>query len=625
MKRALWSLAAALLAAVGLFCFDNRQDRVAAQPKPAEGYWNIDDVRAGMRGFGKTVVKGIKVEQFDVEILGVLRNTSPGRDMVLARLSGLDLEKTGVIQGMSGSPVYLHNKLLGAVAYAWAYGKEPIAGITPFSQMKEYVASYERRDVAEKNHPRRIGLADPVRIGGESRASVTVSDAFDAPQPAAADGIWLTPLRTPLMASGISPRALALMRDDFAQLGMVPMAGGAAGNLPESERNATIEPGSALAVSLITGDFDMSGIGTVTQVEGKRVYGWGHPFFAIGGCEFPLMTGYTHMILARRSISFKMGSPLKAVGVINADVSTCIAGWLDRQADMIPVSATVLREGEGPARTFNVKLVRQRGLVPSLTQVALMSCLDTEGDLPDEITAQFKARIELEGRPSINLGDLYSGPNYGGSKGPQSLYTPVSMLLQLLTNNSFENVRIKNIEATTEIMPGRRTAEIEGAELESDVVAPGETLRATVLLRPFKGVRQRVPLNLILPPDLPEGSYTATISDDLSNMRQELRDNPHLGNPQSVEQLFDSIQLQASAKRTNLALRVPVAGVGVTSQGKTLPNLPGSVVQMLSNGRRTGAQTINSALVVRQPTGWVVQGSETVRFQVAKNKHVSTE
>jgi hypothetical protein len=363
----------------------------------------------------------------------------------------------------------------------------------------------------------------------------------------------------------------------------------------------------------------------VTQVEGKRVYGWGHPFFGIGGCEFPLMTGYTHMVLARQSISFKMGSPLKSVGVINADVSTCIAGWLDRQADMIPVSATVLREGEGPPRTFNVKLVRQRGLVPSLTQVALMNCLDAEGDLPEETTAHFKARIELDGRESINLSDLYSGANYGGSKGPQSLYLPIGMLLQLLTNNSFENVRIKSIETTTEIMPGRRTAEIEGAELESDVVAPGETLRATIMLRPFKGARQRIPLNLILPPDLPEGNYTATIGDDLNNTRLEMRDNPHLGNPQSVEQLFDSIQVQAASKRTNLAMRVPVSGAGVTMQGKTLPNLPGSVVQMLGNGRRTGAQTISSALVARQPTGWVIQGTESIRFQVAKNKHVTSE
>src|SRR5207249_3216206 len=163
----------------------------------------------------------------------------PGRDMVLCRLSGLELEKTGVIAGMSGSPIYIEGKLLGAVAYAWPFGKEPIAGVTPFSQMHGYVESYEHRDLVEQ--------ADKPTRGGP------------------------------------------------------------------------------LAVALVRGDFDLSGIGTVTHIEGHRVYGWGHPFFSLGTCEFPLMTGYIHTIYPRQSVSFKMGSPLRTVGVINADVSTCIA------------------------------------------------------------------------------------------------------------------------------------------------------------------------------------------------------------------------------------------------------------------------------------------------------------
>src|SRR4051812_38738773 len=138
---------------------------VRAGPRP-ESYWQVDDVRPGMKGYGRTVMKGTKVETFQAEVLGVLKNTSPGRDLVLCRLSGLNLEKTGVIAGMSGSPVYLDNKLLGAVAYAWAYGKEPIAGITPFAQMHQYVEAYERRDLADKAKPSRVGLGRPLRVGG---------------------------------------------------------------------------------------------------------------------------------------------------------------------------------------------------------------------------------------------------------------------------------------------------------------------------------------------------------------------------------------------------------------------------------------------------------------------------
>src|SRR5438874_2746691 len=162
--------------ALGFVCLEcPTLPTAVAGPKP-ETYWQVDDVRPGMKGYGRTVMKGTKVENFDAEVLGVLKNTSPGRDMVLCRLSGLNLDKTGVIAGMSGSPVYFDGKLLGAVAYAWPFGKEPIAGVTPFSQMHGFVEAYERRDLAEQSKPNRIGLATPIKSGGRSFDAVTVSE-----------------------------------------------------------------------------------------------------------------------------------------------------------------------------------------------------------------------------------------------------------------------------------------------------------------------------------------------------------------------------------------------------------------------------------------------------------------
>jgi hypothetical protein len=613
------SSAALLVALVGVLAA-GRVEEARAVPE-GDAFWQVDDVRAGMKGVGKTVMKGTKVETFDAEILGVLRNLNPGRDMILARLSGLGLEKTGVIQGMSGSPVYVDGKLLGAVAYAWAYGKEPLAGITPFVQMRDFVASFERRDLALPQ-AKKVGLARPIRLGGEDVDEVTVSDDFTA-RPQAGDGVWMVPLQTPLVASGISPRGLAGMRAQLGPFGLVPMQGGTVGNLPEVERNVPLVPGGALVAGMITGDFDLSGIGTVTHVEGKRVYGFGHPMMGLGSCEFPLMTGYVHLVIPRQSISFKMGSPLKTVGVINADVSTCIAGWLDRTPDMIPVTASVRRDGDPAAQTFNVKVIRQRSLTPQLTSLALVNCIDQEGDLPDEVTAHLKVKVDLEGHDPIRIDDIYSGPLFSGGKGPQAMYGPVSAILNLVMGNSFETVRVRSIEAQTEILPGRRTADIDSVELESDVLAPGEVLRVTVVLRPYKGLRQRVQLALPLPVDLPEGSYTALIGDDLNNVRAELRDNPHLGTPQSAELLITALQMTAAAKRTNLVVRVPVQGAGVALQGQALPNLPPSMVQILGSAKKTGAQTINSALVARTPTGWVVNGADTVRFQVTKNKKIS--
>jgi hypothetical protein len=594
----------------------------AAAPK-RDACWTVDDLRAGMTGYGRTVMKGTKIESFDVEVIGVLKNTSPGRDMVLCRLSGLGLEKTGVIAGMSGSPVYIDGKLLGAVAYAWAFGKEPIAGVTPFCQMHDYVEAYEKRDLVDQQKPTRIGLRAPLRVAGQDFDSVTVSAGAD-PKDRPDDGLWMTPLQTPLVAGGFTAHSLRLLRDRFPGGGLVPMqGGGVSGKVVGKECAARIEPGSALSVALITGDFDLSGIGTTTHVVGKRVYGWGHPFFGLGNCEFPLMTGYVHTIYPRQSVSFKIGSPVKTVGVINADVSTCIAGWLGRQPDMLPVRMTVTRETGRDSQTFNVKIARQRNMLGTLVYTVLTNSVDMEGELPDELTAELRAKIDLEGQPSIEINDTFSGSSFSGGKAPQALYSQVAGVINLLNFNSYRPVRIQKIECETTIKAGRRTAEIEAVELDSETYAPGDTVKGTVFLRPYKGNQRRVPVSLQLPADLPEGSYTATVSDDLANARREIRDNPTLFNPQELAQVLEALKVQTAARRTNLVLRVPVNAVGVALNGKALPNLPPSMVQILGHSRRTGAQTMVGAVVSRHATDWVILGADSVRFTVSKNRRIA--
>ncbi len=595
-------------------------------PKP-ESYWNVDDLRTGMKGVGHTVMKGTKIEPVDAEVLGVMKNTSPGRDMVLCRLSGLGLERSGIIAGMSGSPVYIDNKLLGAVAFGWAYGKDPIGGITPFCQMHDFVESYERRDLTEQHKPRRVGvrhaLPAPIAAGDKLFDSITVSQDFSAESDKEdSEGLWLRPLRTPLAASGMSLNSLKYLGKATRGLGLVPLQGGAAtAAISEEAKNVALEPGGPLSISMITGDFDLSGIGTVTHIEGKRVYGWGHPFMSLGDCEFPLMTGFIHTIYPRQSVSFKMGSPLRAVGVINADVSTCIAGWLDKKPDMLPLRMTVGSSPDAPPRTFNVELARQRSLLSSLVFTALVNSIDMEGDLPEELTAKFKARIELEDGEPLLLEDTFSG--FSGGRTPGALYGQVASAVNLLVNNPYKPIRIRKIECDTNIQPGRRAADIEAVEPESEVYAPGETMRVRVYVRPWKGELQRINATLKLPADLPEGPYTATLSDDVTAVRSEMRDSPSLSNPQNLEQVMASVRALLKARRTQLAVRISLGATGVAMAGKEMPNLPDSMVQILGNSRRTGSQTIRTALVERQPTDWVLQGQETVSFRVTKNKKVT--
>lgn len=584
--------------------------------------WRVEDLRRGMKGHGRTVLTGTKIEPFSVEILGVMKNTSPGRDLVLARLSGLGLEKTGVIAGMSGSPVYVEGKLVGAVAYAWAFGKEPIAGITPFAQMHTFVDTLERRDMTSSPTPVRVGLEESLRIEGRAFDSVTVAQTSDN-STRERDSLFLTPLRTPLAASGFTQHSLDLFTKRAGKFGLSPMTGGTTtSKIARDEKDVVLEAGGPLSVALMTGDFDMSGIGTVTHVEGGRVYGWGHPFMSLGACDLPMLTGYIHTIYPRQTVSFKMGSPLREVGSIHADVSTCVAGCLDKKADMLPVCMKV-SQGKGETRTFKVRVARHRALLPTLVYTALTNSVDMEGELPDEMTAHLEARIELEGHSPVILKDTFSG--FSGGRAPAALYTQIAAVVANLSFNSFKDLRIKSIHCSTHVEPGRSTADIDSVELDADTYCPGDTVKANVYLRPHKGPRGRVALSLKLPIDLPEGSYTALICDEPSSVRADVRGNPTLSLPTSAEQIIKGWQLLLSGRRTTLVMRLPIGAHGVAAGGKALPKLPGSMIHILGNSKRTGTMTMTQALVASAGTDWVILGADSVSFQVSKTRKVTRQ
>jgi hypothetical protein len=607
---------------LGVFLF-SVGSAFASDPDP-KTFWNPDDLKPGMKGHGVTVMRGATLEKFQAEVLGVLKNTSPGRDLVLARLSGLDLERTGVIAGMSGSPVYIDNRLVGAVAYSWAYGKDPIAGITPFSQMLSFAEASERRGLAGGDKPIRVGLREPVRVDGKFFDAVTVSQTDGGAKLGEADGLWMQPLRAPVSAGGFTTHSLRMLRERFPESGLVPVqGGGVAAKLAEEAKKVKIEPGAAMSVALISGDFDMSGIGTVTHVDGQRVWGFGHPFMSLGGCDLPLMTGWVHTVYPRLSVSFKMGSPLQAVGVVNADVSTGIAGWLGREPDLLPMSMAVRREPGGDRHQFNVQIVRQKQLLPALVFAALTNSVDMEGDLPEEMTVAFTCRIEIEGQQPIVIKDTFAGPSYSGGRAPSNLYNPVAMIVSQLVSHPFKPLRITKIDCDTEILPGRLAAELESIEMEADTYSPGETLKGNAFVRPYKGALTKVPFSLPIPIDLPDGSYNVMLSDGLTAARAELRGKPHLNNPQDEKRMLEALRLLTSAKRNELTVRLPLPVAGVALEGKPLTDLPPSVAQILGQTRRSPAVPLTSAAVSIKPTGWVIVGTETVHIKVARAKKVT--
>jgi hypothetical protein len=373
---------------------------------------------------------------------------------------------------------------------------------------------------------------------------------------------------------------------------------------------------------MVTGDFDLSAIGTVTHVEGDRVYGFGHPMLGLGACEFPMMTGYIHTVYPRASVSMKMGSPLKTVGVLDTDVSTGIAGHLGRKPDMLPMSVQVKTGHYAEPTTYRVELVRNPKLLPSLIQAVLTNAIDTEGDLPDELTAHIEAAVTLRGHEPIVLRDVVSG-RFNGPMGPAALFGPVAALASILARNTLEPVRIEAIDCKVEVESGRTTATIESIRLASDRVAPGEPLRVIATLKPHKAVREQVELSVALPADLEEGTYEALVCDTNQSLRRRAQSEPYRADPRGLDGLLDFLRLQARMKRSILFLHVPTPDRGLAVEGQPLPNLPGSARAVLADRRQTPPAAIKAELIGQVETPWVVEGSQTIKFRVVKDTELS--
>jgi hypothetical protein len=613
----------AVAALVGLVASLASSTALAGEPD-AKTYWDVSEIRAGMKGVGRTVMTGTALEEFEAEVLGVMKGVSPGRDMILCRLKGCKLEHSGIIQGMSGSPIYIDGKLLGAVAFAWEFAKDPIAGVTPFSQMVQYARSSDRQLAAEA-----LENGDPHAFQFDEDRVVNGLAGLDAelsrPHPVSSAALaGMKPIATPVAATGFSPRALALLGDQLRPIGLAPTAGGGATDrIKKEEGDKPLKPGSPLSIAMVTGDFDLSGIGTVTHIEGDRVYGFGHPMFGLGSCQFPMMTGYIHTVYPRASVSMKMGSPLKTVGVLDTDVSTGVAGRLGKKPDMLPMSVKVRNGRYSESQTYNVEIVREPNLLASLVMAVLTNAIDTEGDLPDELTAHLKARIRLKDHDPIELDDVLSGARYTGPMGPAAMFGQVASSVSILTRNPFAQVRIESIDAEVEVERGRSVAAIESVRLASDRVEPGQTLRAFVTLKPYKGERQTITVALPIPTDFPEGSHEANLCDMAGNLRRRLRNEPQLLEPRDVASLIRTARAPTEQKRTALSLHVPLPDKGLAIRGQALPDLPGSVRSVFATGRETPEPQVRADLVGRVETPWVIEGNQTLKFTVAKDAGLS--
>jgi hypothetical protein len=547
----------------------------------------VDEVRPGMVGVGRTVFAGDTIEEFKVEVIGVLKNVvGPSRNLILARLQGGPLAQTGVIAGMSGSPVYIDGRLVGAVSYQLGqFPKEPIAGITPIAEMTDATAiapmTQGTRPVAitwpaapadllaiwsrDLGRPRSFAEGTATLVSGDA------SLAQAAPM--------LRPIAVPLVAAGFSSDVLAPVSAAFEARGFVPVsAPDAQAPLRTTAVSHSLRPGDAMGVALLTGDFVLGATGTVTYVDNDRIYGFGHPMYNLGPTEFPLTRADVHVVLPSLMSSSKVASLGDIVGVVQQDRATAVAGRLGTLPKMIPVSIT-LNSDRTASRTFTFSMVRDHTFTPLLTYLTVANVLTSyeRGAGPASYTVKGTATIREHGE--IAFEDIFAGDQPANAA---SAY--VAGPLTFLMKNSTTPVEVEKVSLTIDATEQSRTARIERVWLDTDRARAGKTANVKVLLRTHAGqdVLKTIPIEI---PGNATGSLQLLVA-DANRLATEDRRSARGAESQEVTQLIRTFN---KARRSNrLYVRLSAPDEGAVVNGEPLNSLPPSVLSVLEADRSSG-------------------------------------
>ncbi|TRZ85113.1 hypothetical protein D4R89_12830 [bacterium] len=570
-------------------------------------------VKAGMKGRGKSVFEADRIEEFDAEILGVLENFQPRRNLILARLRGRGLETTGVIEGMSGSPVYIDGKLIGAVAFSFPFSKEPIAGITPIEEM-----------LAVQPAPAGQGPGDAVPIPvqrdltpeellGLYRSAISPKLAAMS---AASSAI---PLSVPVIFSGFSSAAFENAKPFFAGLGLQPTRAGSAGQSMEKPALSVLplQEGDAVGVQLMGGDLDMTAVGTVTYVDAGKVLAFGHPLYNLGAVDFAMTRASVITVVSGLQSSFKIAATGPMVGRITQDRTVGAYGELGKAPKLIPVNVK-LEGGPFAKKEFKFRIVNDKILSPALINMALSSIITSEERAYGNLSLEFDGDIYMDKGLSVHLEDLFSG-NYNNAG--TSLSGIFAAAVYFLTNNEFKDVGIYRIDLNIRAVEEARLCSLEKVLLDKYEASPGERIQVKVTYRTLKE-ESLVEEISIMTPDLPGGSEFTLFVGDAAAMQQIERSQYRTQDfvPRNLNQL---IRMLGNLRKNNrIYFKILAAKPGLFLRGEEMPNLPPTLKSMFSSPRASASfpteLTRSTLSEYQMPVPYVFRGGAAIPIKIRK-------
>jgi tetrahydromethanopterin S-methyltransferase subunit F len=581
----------------------------------------LADLRPGMKGVGRTVFANQKLETFDVEIIGALENSAPKQTMVMARLIGGPLANTGVIAGMSGSPVYIDGKLLGAVAFGFGFSKEAIAGITPYvemtglSRMDDILLKASAGPVEGALRPvplRMSGLPMPLDQATMVSRFTDALGAVSSNSKSAAGVAGMSPLPVPLSVSGLTAAGFDIAKGLFARMGFAPMQVPAKGKAPGPV--PPLEPGGPVAVSLIQGDFDFSATGTVTHIDKDAVYAFGHPFFGIGPIDFPMRQAWVYDVFPSLNQSFKIASAHDTIGRFQQDRATGISGKLGPGPRMIPVKV-MLQNRPGMKQEYNFSVVQDDLFTPLTVYASVLSVLQGQERVSGASTVSLDATVNFTSIPALRLQDQFAE----GQAGAQAAGL-VGSAIAFVMNNEFRRVSLDSVTVNLVAKEAQETASIDRAWLERDgPVRPGSAVPMKVALRSFRGDEVVVPITVQVPPGVAPGRYAIVVSDGSFLSQSEQREMRQAFVPRSLDQIVRAVN--SIRRSTQIYARLQRFEEGAAVSGTLLPGLPPSALQVLGGGEG-GEPVVRTATTVvwdfEQPVDFSVKGSRFLALQIER-------
>ena len=568
----------------------------------------VKDLRAGMKGYAKSVFHGTRIETFPVTVLGVVRKRLGEADMIIVRLDGgyCVEHKCGIIAGMSGSPVYVGGRLIGAISYGWSFSIEPIAGVTPIEKMLEDAeGAGAKSDIAESGERR---LSSPVVVRGKKYTRVRLLYSCPAVRGEAMNGtLVMSPVRSLFTISGFGEKGFQSLKSALARYGAVSVEGAAGENIPPARPD--LVPGAALGVQLLKGDLSVSATGTLTWRGKDRILAFGHPMLQMGDVSLPMVSAYIHNILPSYLTSFKMASPLEVVGTLTLDRLYAVSGNLHQPPPMIPVTLNISDRSLKRHRTYHLLAASHPVLTRFLVEGALMEAVVSTSAFSGNSTAKISYRVEAEGCPPLLGQDFLFSPGLD-----EALAFRFGDVLARLMDNPFQPLKLRRLSLTAEIEQKKNVAVLEKISIPSGKYRPGDAVPVQIWLKPFGRSPVKKEITFTIPRNIKKGEIKIGVcgGSGAEQMKKKLFISQFP--PTSLKQLLK--QIREREKNSQVVARIVLPSEGAVLRSELFPFLPQSAFSIFSSSASSEIDSERDYMTFLLDTPWYIIGEAQVGIKV---------